>query len=93
LLRQIESAEDVLAELGFRQFRVRHHGDVARIELAVADLPRAVERRAEILAGLRRAGYRHVTLDLEGFRRENPPASEPIVQLTSRAVAAPVIDP
>ncbi|MCS6843328.1 MAG: ATP-dependent sacrificial sulfur transferase LarE, partial [Caldilineales bacterium] len=42
LLRQIEQAEDVLARLGFRQFRVRHHGDVARIELPVEDLAQAV---------------------------------------------------
>src|SRR5205085_10528027 len=58
LLRQIESAEDVLARLGFRQFRVRHNGDIARIELPAADLGRAVERRAEIIAGITAAGYR-----------------------------------
>lgn len=74
LLQQIESAEDVLAELGFRQFRVRHHGHLARIELPAAELARAVEHAARIVAGIRRAGYRFVTLDLAGFRPEDPAA-------------------
>jgi uncharacterized protein len=68
LLRQIESAEDVLWERGFRQFRVRHHGELARIELPVEDLDRALKLRQEIVDGVRRAGYRFVTLDLAGFR-------------------------
>lgn len=68
LLRQIEQAEDALAALGFRQFRVRHHGDIARIELPVADLPRAVALREAIVAGVQAAGYRFVALDLAGFR-------------------------
>ncbi len=68
LLRQIEAAEDVLVALGFRQFRVRHHGEVARIELPVEDLLRAVELRRSILDGVTAAGYRFVTLDLAGFR-------------------------
>ena len=68
LLRQIEMAEDVLVELGFRQFRVRHHGDIARIELPPESFPRAVEHHASIVEGTRAAGYRHVTLDLAGYR-------------------------
>ena len=67
LLRQIERAEDVLAELGFSQFRVRHHGDVARIELPVKDFPRALESREVLMRGIRAAGYRFVSLDLAGF--------------------------
>jgi uncharacterized protein len=70
LLQKIERAEDVLAGLGFEQYRVRHHGTVARIELRVADLPRAIEQRTRIVDGLRALGYRHVTLDLAGFRTE-----------------------
>jgi uncharacterized protein len=70
LLQQVELAEDALAKLGFRQFRVRHHGSVARIELRVADLPRAIEIGEQIVSSVRAAGYRHVTLDLAGFRRE-----------------------
>jgi uncharacterized protein len=68
LLRQIEAAEDVLVAIGFRQFRVRHHGEIARVELPAEDLGRAVEHRAEMIDGIRRAGYRFVTLDLDGFR-------------------------
>jgi uncharacterized protein len=68
LLRQIEQAEDCLLALAFRQFRVRHHDDIARIELPLADLPRAAAMHAEILAGVQAAGYRYVTLDLAGFR-------------------------
>jgi uncharacterized protein len=70
LLQQVEKAEDVLAELGFKQFRVRHHGQVARIELREEDLSRAVEFRKQIIEGVRAAGYRHVAIDLAGFRRE-----------------------
>jgi uncharacterized protein len=68
MLRQIEKAEDVLAAMGFRDFRVRHHGEVARIELAAGDLSRAVEHRERIVREIRAAGYRFVTLDLAGFR-------------------------
>lgn len=70
LLRQIETAEYVLADLGFRQYRVRHHDTVARIELPAADLPRAIELRERIVQGIREVGYKHVTLDLAGFRSE-----------------------
>jgi len=68
LLARIERAEDVLAELGFRQYRVRHHGDVARIELREDDLSRALQMRERIVDPIRRLGYRFVTLDLSGFR-------------------------
>jgi uncharacterized protein len=79
LLRRIEQAEDVLSSLGFAQFRVRHHGDVARIELAADDLPRAVQLRAKLIEPIRRLGWRFVTLDLAGFRSGSlsaPPAEE-----------------
>lgn len=83
LLKQIELAEDVLAELGFRQFRVRHHGEIARIELPSADLPRAVQLASQILDGVRSAGYRYVALDLAGFREESDlaEATEQLVPL------------
>lgn len=68
LLRQIESAEDVLVELGFQQFRVRHHSEVARIELPVEDFARALQFQAEINQGIVAAGYRFAALDLAGFR-------------------------
>lgn len=68
ILRQIEKAENVLAGLGFRQFRVRHHDSVARLELPADDFARVLELRDEILSGIRQAGYKHITLDLSGFR-------------------------
>ncbi len=68
LLRQIESAEDVLVDLGFQQFRVRHHNEVARIELPAEDFARAVQQHAKINQGVKAAGYRFVALDLAGFR-------------------------
>ena len=68
LLRQIEDAEDVLVALGFTQFRVRHHGEIARIELPAEDFARAIEHHETIHSGIKAAGYRFVALDLAGFR-------------------------
>ncbi len=68
LLRQIEAAEDVLVVLGFPQFRVRHHDNLARIELPPEDFPRAIAHHTEITARVQATGYRFVTLDLGGFR-------------------------
>jgi uncharacterized protein len=68
LLGKIEKAEDVLVALGFKDFRVRHHGDVARIELPVDALPKALEHRIAILEGVRAAGYKFVSIDLAGLR-------------------------
>jgi uncharacterized protein len=67
LLRQIEAAEAALKALGFRQLRVRHHGDVARVEVDAREMEYAFARREEILAGVRAAGYAFVALDLEGY--------------------------
>ena len=67
LLERIEQAEDTLVALGFTEFRVRHHGELARVELPEKDLPRALELRGPIVAGIERAGYKFVTLDLTGF--------------------------
>lgn len=68
LLRQIEAAEDVLVELGFRQFRVRHHNELARLELPAEEFAKAIEQHITIVNGIKAAGYRFVTLDLAGFR-------------------------
>jgi pyridinium-3,5-biscarboxylic acid mononucleotide sulfurtransferase len=67
-LRQVSAAESFLRSLGYRGFRVRHHGEVARIELPEEFLQDAFERRNEIAEGVKRAGYRYVSLDLEGYR-------------------------
>lgn len=68
ILQRIDAAERALRELGFRELRVRHHDDVARIELPAHDIPRAVELAAIINERLRAVGYRFVSLDLQGFR-------------------------
>ncbi|GAA3343869.1 ATP-dependent sacrificial sulfur transferase LarE [Amorphoplanes nipponensis] len=69
-LGQIELAEAALRRLGFAELRVRHHGEVARIELPAGDLPRAVAEplRGEIRAAVLAAGFRFVTLDLSGVQ-------------------------
>jgi len=68
VLKQIEGAERALRELGFGQLRVRHHEDVARIEVPPQDFERVLAQREAIDAALRALGYRYVTLDLRGFR-------------------------
>jgi len=70
-LGAVAAAESALHRLGFGQLRVRHYGDTARIELDHAELADVVARRAEVVAVVRAAGYRYVTLDLEGFRSGN----------------------
>ena len=70
-LAMIESAENALRDAGFREVRVRHHHDLARIEVGTDELERLLDSdlREAIVESLRRAGYRHVTLDLRGYRR------------------------
>jgi pyridinium-3,5-biscarboxylic acid mononucleotide sulfurtransferase len=70
VLEQVERAEESLRQLGFREFRVRHHGDLARVEIARVELPRALsmEMLDAITAALKQAGYQYVTLDCTGFR-------------------------
>jgi pyridinium-3,5-biscarboxylic acid mononucleotide sulfurtransferase len=69
-LRTIERAENVLRAHGFRVCRVRHHDDLARIELGRAELPRALEPEmsATLVRELKAIGYRYVTIDLQGYR-------------------------
>ena len=69
-LQQVERAEDALRELGFAQVRVRHHGDLARLEIARPELPRAlsIDMLDRITAALRPAGFLYVTLDTQGYR-------------------------
>jgi len=70
VLEQVERGEESLRQLGFREFRVRHHGELARVEIARAELPRAltIEMVDAITAELRKAGFQYVTLDTAGFR-------------------------
>ena len=69
-LAQVEQAEHALHALGFRQVRVRHHGEIARIEIARNELPQAlsVEVLDKITAALRSIGFLYVTLDTQGYR-------------------------
>jgi uncharacterized protein len=69
-LTAVEQGEDALRSLGFRQFRVRHHGQIVRIEIAREELPRALtpEMAAQLTRIFKALGFTYVTLDLEGFR-------------------------
>jgi uncharacterized protein len=82
-LAQVEAAEAALHALGFTQLRVRHHGELARIELTRDELPRALslELLDRISRDLRALGFRYITLDLEGFRSGSMNALLPISEL------------
>ena len=67
-LRQVEQAEEYLMDSGYRQVRVRHHGDMVRIEVAPEEMPHLVSESGSIVAKLKALGYRYVTLDLQGYR-------------------------
>ena len=70
LLRQVDAAEQFLYDLGIRQFRVRHHGELARIELEAQEISRLLSKtvRHDISTHFKTLGYAHVTLDLQGYR-------------------------
>ena len=70
LLARIERGENFIRELGFRQFRLRAHGELARVEIAPDELPRALdpEMAQQMAARLKEVGFTYVTLDLEGYR-------------------------
>ena len=80
----VEHGEDALRQIGFRQFRVRHHGDIVRIEIARDELPRALspEMAAEFTRIFKALGFSYVTLDLEGFRSGSMNAVLPVEILT-----------
>jgi pyridinium-3,5-biscarboxylic acid mononucleotide sulfurtransferase len=82
-LAQVEAAEAALHALGFTQLRVRHHGELARIELTRDELPRALSLEIfdRISRELRALGFRYITLDLEGFRSGSMNALLPISEL------------
>ncbi|HEV3365105.1 MAG TPA: ATP-dependent sacrificial sulfur transferase LarE [Acidimicrobiia bacterium] len=70
-LDRVGRAEAAVRALGFADVRVRHYGDLARLEVPLADLPRILERRDEVVRALRGAGYLYATVDLEGLRSGN----------------------
>jgi len=69
-LSAVDRAESVLRKMGFRQVRVRHHGEIARIEISEDEMPRAlnIETTQQMSATLKALGFKYVTLDLEGYR-------------------------
>jgi pyridinium-3,5-biscarboxylic acid mononucleotide sulfurtransferase len=71
VLGRVERAEQSLHALGFDALRVRHYGDIARVEVPVDTFERVLDLRADVVAAVRSAGYRYVTLDLEGLRSGN----------------------
>ncbi len=70
-LTQVAAAEEALRAIGFRELRVRHYGDLARLEFGPTEFEQAVADRVRVVAAVREAGYRYVTLDLEGLRSGN----------------------
>lgn len=85
-LTMVERGEDALRALGFRQFRVRHHGDIVRIEIAPNELPRALDptMAAQFTRIFKELGFQFVTLDLEGFRSGSMNALLPADVLVTR---------
>ena len=79
----VERGEDAIRALGFRQFRVRHHGDIVRIEIAREELERALNpaTAAQFSAVFKALGFKFVTLDLEGFRSGSMNSLLPVEQL------------
>jgi uncharacterized protein len=86
VLEQIEKGEESLRQLGFRELRVRHHGELARVEIARTELPRAlsIEMLDAITAALKQAGFQYVTLDCTGFRSGSMNAILPAEVLARR---------
>jgi uncharacterized protein len=86
-LSVVEQGEDALRNLGFRQFRVRHHGEIVRIEIAREELVRALtpEMAAEFTRVFKTLGFKFVTLDLEGFRSGSMNALLPVGEITRSA--------
>jgi uncharacterized protein len=71
ILSRVDRAEAAIVQAGFSTVRVRHYGDTARLELALEELAAAIAKREVIVSAVKSAGYRYVTLDLEGFRSGN----------------------
>jgi uncharacterized protein len=85
-LQTVERGEDALRALGFRQYRVRHHGEIVRIEIAPEELPRALNpgMAAEFTRIFKELGFKFVTLDLEGFRSGSMNSLLSLADLTPR---------
>ena len=86
VLEQVERGEESLRQLGFRELRVRHHGELVRVEIARDELPRALtmEMMDAITAALKQAGFKYVTLDCSGFRSGSMNAVLPVEVLARK---------
>jgi uncharacterized protein len=86
VLEQVERGEEAMRELGFREFRVRHHGPLARVEIARTEMPRALDMAVldRITAELKTVGFQYVTLDAAGFRSGSMNAVLPVDVLLRR---------
>jgi uncharacterized protein len=82
----VEQGEDALRNLGFRQFRVRHHGEIVRIEVAREELSKALTpaMAAEFTRVFKPLGFKFVTLDLEGFRSGSMNTLLPVAEIIRR---------
>ena len=85
VLQQVEDGEALLHRMGFRQFRVRYHGEMVRIEIAREEMPRALNMEAldRMTAGFRTLGFKYVTLDCEGYRSGSMNAILPVKAIRS----------
>jgi uncharacterized protein len=85
VLQQVEDGETLLHRMGFRQFRVRYHGEMVRIEIAREEMPNALtmETMDRMTAGFRALGFKYVTLDCEGYRSGSMNAILPVEAIRS----------
>ena len=89
ILRMIEAAEQVVRDAGIREFRVRYHGSIARLEIAPGEMVVAIDRAQTLNEKLRALGFARVLLDAEGYRR-GALNEQPLVQLTTMSESVPV---
>jgi uncharacterized protein len=84
-LESVEKGEGILFSMGFRQFRVRHHGELVRIEIAREELAKmlSLSMFEQASAALKKLGYKYVTLDLEGYRSGSMNALLPVSEIGS----------
>jgi len=80
MINQLDKSEQYLLDLGFYQVRVRHHGEIARLELMPQDMMKAIEHQDSITSALRSYGFKYVTLDLQGYRTGSMNESLPMRQ-------------
>jgi pyridinium-3,5-biscarboxylic acid mononucleotide sulfurtransferase len=80
-LAQVEAAEDFLWDLGFRQYRVTHHGEIARIEVELGEMRELMDRAGEINARLRDIGFTYIAVDLAGYRRGSMNEGQALIKI------------